>query len=163
MHDCAKEGLGFRITTTKEVRVSDNGRIVPVEATIAKKELTRALVFNPLSATFAGIASTLGMFMYAIDTSTCLSLVSSLSSPLTQPISTLTRQCTYIMLAISTGFGWIAFAINLAITLRSRDRVNEFATSPEQTVSLRIGPTPWISLASAVSTVDLRTCVDGSR
>lgn len=76
MHDCAKEGLGFRLTTTKNVTVSDNGRIVPVQATVANKEFTRALVFNPLSATFSGIAAILGSFMYAIDTSLCLSIVS---------------------------------------------------------------------------------------
>jgi hypothetical protein len=76
MHDCAKEGLGYRITTTKNVTVSENGRIVPVRATVANKDFTRALVFNPLAATFSGIAAILGMFMYAIDTSLCLSIVS---------------------------------------------------------------------------------------
>lgn len=80
MHDCANEGLGYRITTTKDLRVSENGRIVPVEATVAEKEFTRALVFNPLAATFSGIAAILGLFMYAIETSLCLSLV-SLSPP----------------------------------------------------------------------------------
>ena len=80
MHDCAKEGLGFRITTTKNVTVSENGRVVPVRATVANKEFTRALVFNPLAATFAGIASILGLFMYAIDWSLCLSLVSAVLS-----------------------------------------------------------------------------------
>lgn len=153
MHDCAKEGLGFRITTTKDVRVSENGRIVPVEATVARKEFTRALVFNPLAATFSGIAAVLGMFMYAIDTSLCLSLVSSSpSASLWQTVSWLTlAQCTYILSAISTSFAWIAFAINIAITLRSRSKVDEFATGPDQHVSLRIGPTSWIALGGAVS------------
>lgn len=81
MHDCAKEGLGFRLTTTKNVTVSDNGRIVPVQATVANQDFTRALVFNPLAATFSGIASILGLFMYAFDTSLCLSIVSGQFSP----------------------------------------------------------------------------------
>lgn len=76
MHHCVKEGLGFRITTTKNVTISDNGRIVPVRATVASAEFTQALVFNPLAAAFAGVAAILGMFMYAIDTSMGLSIVS---------------------------------------------------------------------------------------
>jgi len=76
MHDCSKEGLGFPITTTKDIHRDESGRIVPVEATVADRELTRALVFNPLSATFSGIAAILGMFTYAIDPCLCLSIVS---------------------------------------------------------------------------------------
>lgn len=76
MHDCAKAGLGFHIASTKDQRISENGRIIPVEATIASKEFIGALVFNPLAAAFSGIAAVLGMFMYALDTSVGLSLVS---------------------------------------------------------------------------------------
>lgn len=75
MHDCSKEGLGFAITTTKEVYMNDEGRIVPVEATVAEKDLTNALVFNPLAATFAGLGAILGLLTYAIDDCMCLSMV----------------------------------------------------------------------------------------
>lgn len=55
------------------------------------------------------------------------------------------------MLAISTPCAWIAFAINITITLKSKARVNDFATQPGQIVTLKIGPTSWIALAAAVS------------
>ena len=76
MHGCTKEGLGFPITTKKEVHKDKRGRIVSVETTVADRELTRALVFNPLSASFAGVAALLGMFTYAIRPCLCLSIVS---------------------------------------------------------------------------------------
>lgn len=90
MHDCSREGLGFLITTTKDVHRDESGRIVPVEATEAERELTRALVFNPLSAAFAGIAAILGMFTYAIDPCLCLSIVSldtAVETQLTVPVN----------------------------------------------------------------------------
>lgn len=61
------------------------------------------------------------------------------------------NQCTYISLAISTAFSWIAFAIDIALTMRARSKVHDFETTPDQHVSLRIGPTSWIALAGAVS------------
>jgi hypothetical protein len=75
MHGCTKEGLGFPITTKKEVHKDKRGRIVSVETTVADRELTRAMVFNPLSASFAGGAAFLGMFTYAIRPCLCLSIV----------------------------------------------------------------------------------------
>jgi hypothetical protein len=75
MHDCSNSGPGFSITTTKEVTTDDSGRIVRVEPTVANQELTRALVFNPLSATFAGITAILGLLTYAIEPCLCLSIV----------------------------------------------------------------------------------------
>jgi hypothetical protein len=168
LHDCSNEGLGFPITTTKEVYRNEAGRIVPVEATVAKKELTRALVFNPLSATFAGIAAILGLLTYAIDPCLCLSIVSI--PPILLKLL-LIPQWTYIMLVLSASFAWIAFAINITITLRSKAKVNDFATKPNQTMTLRIGPTSWIALAGAVSQIitgiqdrkaDLKACPHGS-
>jgi len=55
------------------------------------------------------------------------------------------------MLAISTPCAWIAFAIDITITLKSKARVNDFATQPGQIVTLKIGPTSWIALMAAVS------------
>ena len=55
------------------------------------------------------------------------------------------------MLAICTPCAWIAFAIDITITLKSKARVNDFATQPGQVVTLKIGPTSWIALAAAVS------------
>ena len=75
MHDCSHIGPGFPITTTKEVTTDDSGRTVPVEPTVANQELTRALVFNPLAATFAGITAILGLLTYAIEPCLCLSIV----------------------------------------------------------------------------------------
>lgn len=75
MHDCSNSGPGFPITTSKEVTTDESGRIVPVEPTIANKELTGALVFNPLSATFAGITAIIGFLTYAIEPCLCLSIV----------------------------------------------------------------------------------------
>jgi hypothetical protein len=168
LHDCSNEGLGFPITTTKEVYRNEAGRIVPVEATVAKEELTRALVFNPLSATFAGIAAILGFLTYAIDPCLCLSIVSALPKLLKL---LLIFQLTYIMLVLSSSCAWIAFAINITITLRSKAKVNDFATKPNQTMTLKIGPTSWIALAGAVSQIvvgiqdrkaDLEACPHGS-
>jgi len=76
MHGCTKEGLGFPITTKKEIHQDKRGRIVSVQTTVADRELTRALVFNPLSAAFAGLAMILGTFTYAIQPCLCLSIVS---------------------------------------------------------------------------------------
>jgi hypothetical protein len=147
MHGCTKEGLGFPITTKKNIHVDKRGRFVSVKATVADRELTRALVFNPLAATFAGIAAILGIFTYAIRPCLCLSIV-SLYDTVQIP---LTWQWTYIMLALSTSCAWIAFAINITITLKTKQKIRDFATRPDQVVSLKIGPTSWIALAGAVS------------
>lgn len=76
MHDCKHLGPGYRISTSKKVVISENGRVVRDRAVVVNEEFTQALVFNPLAATFAGIADTLGIGMYIIDTSLCLSIVS---------------------------------------------------------------------------------------
>lgn len=55
------------------------------------------------------------------------------------------------MLAISTSCAWIAFAIDITITLKSKARVDDFATQPGQVVTLKIGPTSWVAVAAAVS------------
>ena len=55
------------------------------------------------------------------------------------------------MSALSTSCAWIAFAINITITLRTKQRIRDFATQPDQLISLKIGPTSWIALAGAVS------------
>jgi hypothetical protein len=76
MHGCSQEGPGFAITTKKNVHRDQRGRIVSTGSGGADRELTRALVFNPLAATFAGITAILGMFTYAIEPCLCLSIVS---------------------------------------------------------------------------------------
>lgn len=55
------------------------------------------------------------------------------------------------MLALSTSCASVAFAIDITITIRTKQRIRDFATQPDQLISLKFGPTSWIALAAAVS------------